>query len=200
MRLTTVPRRRRPTHRNTHPDAHRTDRRPRRGPAIAPAASRPTRSRVGACTPQSIATQTAIDPRSDRPGRTASASPHATEGARRRFSRRVVLIGELVALTLLVSASAAHAAHADVVRVLADSAGLDQVKTILDNIRNWVMGILGSIATVFLSIGFVRRIVGASDPEEQGKAKEAFKAAGIGYAGVALTPLIITILQGIVGS
>jgi hypothetical protein len=108
-----------------------------------------------------------------------------------------VLIGEAVALVLLVSASAAHA---EVMHVLADTAGLDQAKTVLDNIRNWVMGILASIATVFLSIGFVRRIVGAGNPEEQGKAKEAFKAAGIGYAGAALTPLIITILQGIVGS
>jgi hypothetical protein len=200
MRLITVPRRRRSTHRNTRPDACRTDCRSRRGPAIAPLAPRPARSQVGACTPQPIAIQTAIDPRSDRPSRTASASPHASAGARRRVIRRVVLIGELVVLTLLVSASATHGAHAEVVRVLADSAGLSQAETVLNNIRNWVMGILGSIATVFLSIGFVRRIVGAGDPEEQGKAKEAFKAAGIGYAGAALTPLIITILQGIVGS
>jgi hypothetical protein len=116
---------------------------------------------------------------------------------RRRVTRRLVLIGEATALVLLLSGSAAHA---EVMHVLADTAGLDQAKTVLDNIRNWVMGILGSIATVFLSIGFVRRIVGAGNPEEQGKAKEAFKAAGIGYAGAALTPLIITILQGIVGS
>lgn len=178
MRLITTPIRRRSERRDAC--RHR-----RRGPQIAPVSAPPARPRIGACTPRPHNNRLATAPRSDRIER------------RRRVTRRLVLIGEAVALVLLVSGSAAHA---EVVHGLADAAGLDQVKTILDNVRNWVMGILGSIATVFLSVGFVRRIVGASDPEEQSKAKAAFKAAGIGYAGAALTPLIVTILQGIVGS
>jgi hypothetical protein len=105
-----------------------------------------------------------------------------------------MVVGELATLALVVTASSAHA---QTVHVLAADITVDQVLT---NIRNWIMGILASIATVFLSVGFVRRIVGAGDPEEQGKAKEAFKAAGIGYAGAALAPLIVSVLQGIVGS
>jgi hypothetical protein len=32
------------------------------------------------------------------------------------------------------------------------------------------------------------------------KAKTAFRAAGIGYAMAALAPLVVTVLQGIVGA
>jgi hypothetical protein len=38
------------------------------------------------------------------------------------------------------------------------------------------------------------------DPGEVEKAKGAFRAAGIGYALAALAPLVVTILQGIVGA
>ncbi|WP_436502042.1 pilin [Actinokineospora sp. HUAS TT18] len=67
-------------------------------------------------------------------------------------------------------------------------------------IRNWIMGVLAGIATVFLTIGGVRRVVGAGDPGEQEKAKECFKAAGIGYCLAALAPLVVTVLKGIVGA
>jgi hypothetical protein len=62
------------------------------------------------------------------------------------------------------------------------------------------MGILAGLATVFLTIGGVRRVFGGGDPGEQEKAKEAFKAAGIGYALAALAPLVVTVLKGIVGA
>jgi hypothetical protein len=71
---------------------------------------------------------------------------------------------------------------------------------VLSNIRNWVMGIVGALATVFLTLGGVRYVMGGGDPGEIEKAKTSFKAAGIGYALAALAPLVVTVLQGIVGA
>ncbi|SDN05494.1 pilin [Allokutzneria albata] len=105
----------------------------------------------------------------------------------------VVLVGELLALALLLSASSAHAAGVSL--AIAGS-----VEEVLNNVRAWLMGILAGLATVFLTLGGVRRVFGGGDPGEQEKAKEAFKSAGIGYALAALAPLVITVLKGIVGA
>jgi hypothetical protein len=108
------------------------------------------------------------------------------------------VITEMVAVALLLSAAVSMpAAHAETTQVLALAGSIDQVLT---NIRNWVMGILAGLATVFLSIGGVRYVMGGGDPGEIEKAKTAFKAAGIGYALAALAPLVVTVLQGIVGA
>ncbi|GAA3040925.1 pilin [Actinokineospora globicatena] len=98
-------------------------------------------------------------------------------------------------LASLAVLSTASSAHADTM-VLAIAGSVDEVLT---NIRNWLMGILALLATVFLTIGGVRRVFGGGDPGEQEKSKEAFKAAGIGYALAALAPLVVTVLKGIVG-
>jgi len=74
------------------------------------------------------------------------------------------------------------------------------VSEVLNNIRTWLMGILAGLATVFLTIGGVRRVFGGGDPSEQEKAKECFKAAGIGYVLAALSPLVVSVLKGIVGA
>ena len=108
------------------------------------------------------------------------------------------MIAEVAALALLLSASASMSvAHAETTQVLALAGSVDQL---LSNIRNWVMGILAGLATVFLSIGGVRYVMGGGDPGEIEKAKTAFKSAGIGYALAALAPLVVTVLQGIVGA
>ena len=129
-------------------------------------------------------------------------APHDTAPARARpgggrrpgARRRLVWIIELVALVMLVSASTAHA---EPTQVLALVGSIDQVLT---NIRTWVMGILASLATVFLSIGGVRYVMGGGDPGEIEKAKTAFKSAAIGYGLAALAPLVVTVLKGIVGA
>ena len=110
----------------------------------------------------------------------------------RRWSH-VALIVELAILALLASASSAHADT--MVVALADS-----VTTVLNNVRNWIMGILAGLATVFLSIGGVRYVMGGGDPGEVEKAKTAFKSAGWGYGLAALAPLVVEILKGIVGA
>lgn len=112
--------------------------------------------------------------------------------------RAVLVLAEVAVLAVLLSAAAAvPAAHAETTHVLAIAESVDEV---LGNIRNWIMGVLAGIATVFLTIGGVRRVIGAGDPGEQEKAKECFKAAGIGYCLAALAPLVVTVLKGIVGA
>lgn len=102
---------------------------------------------------------------------------------------------------LALSAAASVPAHAETIhettQVLALAGSIDEVLT---NIRTWVMGILAGLATVFLSIGGVRYVMGGGDPGEIEKAKTAFKAAGIGYGLAALAPLVVTVLQSIVGA
>lgn len=175
MRLTHSPIRRRPDRRSS-------DRRPRRGPVLLSLGAARRARRATSCT--------------SRPSASASATPRmssASAGHRLTLRRNLAVLTGIAVVALFVPASAAHA---DTV-VIALAGSVDQVLT---NIRNWVMGVLAGLATVFLSIGGVRRVMGGGDPSEQEKAKECFKAAAIGYGLAALAPLVVTVLQGIVGA
>jgi hypothetical protein len=97
-----------------------------------------------------------------------------------------------VALSVLTADSAPAASQ---VVALADS-----VSTVFTNIRNWLIGILAGLATVFLTVGGVRYLMASGDPGEVEKAKQAFRSAGWGYALAALAPLVVGILKGIVGA
>lgn len=125
--------------------------------------------------------------------------------ARPRYHRSrsvalVVLLAAVIGLAVLTAAPAS----ADPVHAAAGSAQVvalaGSVQDVLNNIRNWIMGILALLATVFLTIGGLRYVLAAGDPGEVEKAKTAFKSAGIGYALAALAPLVVTVLQGIVGA
>lgn len=176
MRLTRSPRKRRSDRRPTTP-------RPGLGPG-AQLTTAPRRDRLArSCAARLTDEQATILPIS-----------RVSVPGRRTLRRRLVVITELAVLVLLLSASAAHA---ETTQVLALAGSVDQVLT---NIRNWVMGILAGLATVFLSIGGVRRVMGGGDPGEHEKAKECFKAAAIGYCLAALAPLVVSVLQGIVGA
>jgi hypothetical protein len=129
--------------------------------------------------------------RTTHPTRT---EPHPT--ARRR--RRVLLPLAAVALAAAFVVLAAAPAFADGgVRVVALAGSVDEV---LNNLRNWLMGILAGLATVFLTVGGVRYLMAGGDPGEVEKAKTAFKSAGWGYAAAALAPLVVTVLKGLVGA
>jgi len=127
------------------------------------------------------------------PSRPRSGHEHGALSPRTGRRKGALLLAELIAVALLTSGATAHADT--VVLALAGS-----VEEVLNNIRNWLMGILAGLATVFLTIGGVRRVFGGGDPGEQEKAKEAFKAAGIGYVLAALAPLVVEVLKGIVGA
>lgn len=120
---------------------------------------------------------------------------HPRLNDQRRGARRVLAVGALVAGAQLAMASTANAAEAGAVLAQAES-----VEQVLDNVRGWLVGILALLATVFLTIGGVRYILGGGDPGEIEKAKVAFRSACVGYALAVLAPLVVTVLQGIVGA
>lgn len=104
--------------------------------------------------------------------------------------------GVVVLAAALVALASAAAAQAESAVVFAQAESVTQV---LRNIRNWLMGILAMLATVFATVGGVRYVMAGGDPGEVEKAKTAFKAAGIGFALAALAPLLVSVLSGIVG-
>lgn len=101
----------------------------------------------------------------------------------------------MAAATCLVLV-AAPAAGAETTTVLAQAATLDQVLT---NLRNWIMGMLALLASVFVTIGGVRYLIANGDPGEIEKAKQSFKNSAFGFALAALAPMVVEILRGIVG-
>lgn len=164
-------------------------------PPTAPV--RPRRARTSG-RPQSLldlpTPSSAPQPSQHETANAPMSAPRCRCGTRRvRRSSCVLLIVELAALVLVLTASSAHADT--MVVALAGS-----VTDVLNNVRNWIMGILAGLATVFLSIGGVRYVMGGGDPGEVEKAKTAFKSAGWGYGLAALAPLVVEILKGIVGA
>jgi hypothetical protein len=95
-----------------------------------------------------------------------------------------------------------HTATASVVVEAAGSvlALVTSIGQVLDNIRNWIIGILGGLATLFLTIGAARYLMAGGDPGEVERARAAFRSAGFGYALALLAPLIVQVLKSIVGA
>ncbi|KOV62884.1 pilin [Streptomyces sp. MMG1121] len=74
------------------------------------------------------------------------------------------------------------------------------IPTVITNLRNWIVGILAALATLFLTFGGLRYLMAGGDPGEVEAAKRGLKAAAIGYGLAILAPVIVTVLQGIVGA
>jgi hypothetical protein len=74
---------------------------------------------------------------------------------------------------------------------------VNDLPTVVDNLRFWIMGIIGAVATLFLCIGGARYLMAGGDPSEIERAKGSFKSAGIGYGLALLAPVILTILNSI---
>ncbi len=70
---------------------------------------------------------------------------------------------------------------------------------VIDGIRLWIMGIVAAVATMFLVVGGLRYMAAGGDPSQVEQAKGNFKSALIGYALAVLAPVILTVLQGILG-
>lgn len=126
---------------------------------------------------------------------------HAPRSARRVVLRRAVLVAAVVAVLVLAGGAAAFAqappAPAPPVPVPTVAPDLN---TVLNNVRNWIMGILALLATVFLSVGGVRYLISNGEPGEVGKAKDSFRNAGWGYGLAALAPVVVEVLKQIVGA
>jgi hypothetical protein len=70
---------------------------------------------------------------------------------------------------------------------------------VIEGLRTWVMGILAAVATLFLVIGGLRYMAAAGDPSQVEQAKGSFRAALTGYALAVLAPVVLQVLQGILG-
>lgn len=92
----------------------------------------------------------------------------------------------LTAALALIAAPAAFAAAGD----------LNQV---IDNLRVWITSLLAALATVLLMVGGVRYLLAAGDPGSHERAKGSIKAALVGYALALLAPVLVSIVQRIVG-
>ena len=80
--------------------------------------------------------------------------------------------------------------------------GMLAVKTlpqVINGLKTWVMGLLAAVATLFLVIGGLRYMTAAGDPAAVEQAKGSLKAALTGYALAVLAPVILQVLQGILG-
>jgi Type IV secretion system pilin len=108
---------------------------------------------------------------------------------------RMLTRSAVIALIALVLTVVAHGS-ADAA-VLAAPASLN---TVIDNIRNWLVGMLVALATLLLTIGGVRYLLAGGDPGEVQRAKNTLKYAAVGYGVAALSPLLVSILQHIVGA
>ncbi len=78
-------------------------------------------------------------------------------------------------------------------------AGGPSLNTVIDNLRNWLVGILAAAATLFLTVGGLRYLAAGGDPGQVEKAKTALKSAAVGYALAILAPLLVSILASVVG-
>ncbi len=129
-----------------------------------------------------------LDPK-EAPTPTHPRSPRSPR--RRRLSRLGVLA--VPAAVLAVGVLVAFAPPA-----LAATAGAPtSLTSVIDNLRNWLVGILAAVATLFLTVGGLRYLTAGGDPGQVEKAKTALKSAAIGYALAALAPLLVSILASL---
>ncbi|OPG14254.1 hypothetical protein B1L11_04040 [Microbispora sp. GKU 823] len=98
-------------------------------------------------------------------------------------------------MTILVIAAVATGAFAASPVAAAPS----DLNAVFTNLRNWLIGLLATLATLMLTIGGLRYLIAGGDPGEVQKAKGALKAAAFGYALAVLAPLFVSILKRVVG-
>ena len=99
----------------------------------------------------------------------------------------------LARVTAHLAAGQLDAAHSLVVLAV------KTLPQVIDALKSWVMGILAALATLFLVIGGLRYMTAAGDPAAVEQAKGSLKAALTGYALAVLAPVILGVLQSILG-
>ncbi|MEU4574633.1 pilin [Nonomuraea sp. NPDC023979] len=123
------------------------------------------------------------------------------------FNLKVLLVCLVILASItfgiLLEYAIAHAAvYADSTSVIAagTAAPPSSLNTVIDNLRNVIVGLLVALATLFLTVGGVRYILAGGDPGEVDAAKKTLRYAALGYGIAVLAPLLVTILKGIVGA
>jgi hypothetical protein len=101
-------------------------------------------------------------------------------------TRRALTVVGMVGVLLVGEAGPALAAPAS-------------LSAVIGGLRLWLVGLLAALATLFLTVGGIRYLTAGGDPGQVERAKTALRSAAIGYALAALAPLLVTVLQQIVG-
>lgn len=112
---------------------------------------------------------------------------------RSKRSRRAALMVAVLAGLLVMLAAPAALAGTQL------AAPPKDLNTVINNIRNWLVGLLAALATLFLTVGGIRYLLAGGDPGEVNKAKETLKYSAIGYGVAVLAPVLVSILKGFVG-
>ncbi len=76
----------------------------------------------------------------------------------------------------------------------------NSLPVVIANLQALIMGLLGGIATLFLVLAGVYWATAGGDPGQVDKAKGALRNALIGYGLAVLAPVLLQLLQGIVGA
>ncbi|MGQ5265218.1 pilin [Micromonospora sp. ZYX-F-536] len=102
----------------------------------------------------------------------------------------------VVAATGLLFLSVPAAAYAE--------AGLpvlsaNSLPVVIANLQAWLIGILAAVATLFLVLAGVYWATAGGDPAQVERAKGALKNALVGYGLAVLAPILLQVVQGIVG-
>ncbi|WBB93386.1 pilin [Verrucosispora sp. WMMC514] len=98
------------------------------------------------------------------------------------------------AVLVLASPSVAHASAGDGPYLAANS-----LPVVITNLRNLIMGLLAGIATLFLVLAGVYWATAGGDPGQVDKAKSALRNALVGYGLAVLAPVLLQLMQGVVG-
>src|SRR5690348_11233914 len=128
---------------------------------------------------------------------------HIRTRIRRRMAGRLAATLGAVTVTVAVTVAAGTLVLLSVIPAAPAFAApsppppVNDLPTVVDNLRFWIMGIIGAVATLFFCIGAARYLMAGGDPSEVERAKGSFKSAGIGYALALLAPVILTILNSI---
>ena len=108
-----------------------------------------------------------------------------------RIPTRVILAVVFVAAAGVLLAGEAPAAA---------QAAPPTIGGVIDSLTRWLVGILASLATLFLTIGGIHYMTARGDPSMVERAKTALKSAAVGYALAALAPVLVDILKSVVGA
>jgi hypothetical protein len=77
--------------------------------------------------------------------------------------------------------------------------GPNSLPEVIDALKLWIMGIIAAVATLFLVVGGLRYVTAGGDPAQVEQAKGNLKSSLLGYALAVLAPIILQVLQGILG-
>ena len=83
--------------------------------------------------------------------------------------------------------------------VAPDAFAATNLNTVIDNLKLWLAGLLAALATVFLITGGARYVMASGDPVKLERAKSSISSAGLGYAFALFAPVLVTVIQKIVG-